>query len=321
MNEFIFNYRDIIRLSLAGFLFVAFFLLVINRTFKSVYEKVTGYIDKLNHFGRTHIRGKRYVQDFVPLKFTRMLDETYKYSRIYKTPLGKWFTTSMALFTATSLVSVVTGIVTVVIFKDFSFLYLIPAIFGTVYLILYIMRVSNGHKVTEQLVVFLNLLGNFSTTNTEVISVFAQTAKHVSEPLSSCLFECVAEASGDISPERALINLSNKIEPMKFKEIIKSIIIAQRYSDSFSQTVNGAREALNGHIRQIKDKRAVVMTNLFALLACFVGLIGAALLSAKLLDIDIIYQITHTFSGGVVAVTAIAVLLFFGTQIIGAYKE
>ena len=46
-----------------------------------------------------------------------------------------------------------------------------------------------------------------------------------------------------------------------------------------------------------------------------------ALLTAKLLDIDLVYQMTHTLGGGAVAVTAVVVLLFFGTQIIGAYKE
>lgn len=125
-------------------------------------------------------------------------------------------------------------------------------------LIMNFLMSRNYCSVNDNLLKFLDFLGNFSITAGEATSIFNQISKYVEEPLSSVLDECYYEAqtSGDAS--LALLSMAEKIEHPKFKELIRNIEISARYSADFALLVNSSRRAVREHLRTRQERKSLV---------------------------------------------------------------
>lgn len=131
----------------------------------------------------------------------------------------------------------------------------------------------NYKAVNEDLMPFINLLGNYSITAGEVTGVFGQISKYVKEPLSSALDECYYEAQTSGDSGLALLSLADKIEHPKFKEIIRNIEVCSRYSTNFNLLVNKSRKEIQDYMHARQERRAMAnesLVNMFLLLAMLV---------------------------------------------------
>lgn len=145
------------------------------------------------------------------------------------------------------------------------------ALAGAAYLYETLLCFRNYKRVDKSITEFLNLLGNFSSQNTEVTDVFEKIYLKVDEPLQSALKECITEAES-IGTDRALTNLANKIEHPKFKEIIQNIRISIKHSSSFKSVVENNNQSLLDFIRVKKETEQLAIGNFVQLLiSAFLG--------------------------------------------------
>lgn len=116
----------------------------------------------------------------------------------------------------------------------------------------------NYRAVNDNLMKFLDFLGNYSITAGEVTGILNQISKYLEEPLRSVLDECYYEAqtSGDAS--LALLSMAEKIEHPRFKELVRNMEISLRYSADFTALVNSSRRALREHMRTRQERKSLV---------------------------------------------------------------
>lgn len=117
---------------------------------------------------------------------------------------------------------------------------------------------KNYNAVDNNLLKFLDFLGNYSITAGEVTNILNQVSKYLEEPLQSVLSECYYEAqtSGDTS--LALLVMAEKIEHPKFKELIRNIEISTRYSADFTMLVSNSRRAVREYFKSRQERKALV---------------------------------------------------------------
>ena len=116
----------------------------------------------------------------------------------------------------------------------------------------------NYRAVNENLIKFLDFLGNYSITVGEVTGVLNQISKYLDEPLRSALEECYYESqtSGDVS--LALLSMAEKIEHPRFKELVRNIEISLRYSADFTTLVSSSRRSVREHMRTRQERKSLV---------------------------------------------------------------
>lgn len=278
-------------------------------------EKVTKHTDKIKKvFQSSPIKeGKRYIYDYFPYEWAKKMDDTFKYSRFFTK--SKKLSTSISYFLFSNIMSFTVAIAVGILAHRFRFIVLIYVL-GMVlfYGYLFSIRKRNQKSVNNDTILFLNLLGNYSTGNTEATSVFMQIAPKMNEPLRSCLVECVAESQDNSA--RALQNLQNKIESKKFNEIIKSIAISQQYSGSFQAVVVQNRATIQSFIKAQKERRELAMQNTINMSVCSVALVMILVLLSSLVEQNVVMLLFTTTLGNIVLLIALACLIYFIIKVV-----
>ena len=129
-----------------------------------------------------------------------------------------------------------------------------------------ILMSRNYRSVNENLLKFLDFLGNYSVAAGEITGIFRQISRYLDEPLRSVLDECYYEAqtSGDV--EMALLAMSEKIEHPKFKELVRNIEISIRYSADFTALVRSSRRAVREYMRTRQERKGMMTESLINML-------------------------------------------------------
>lgn len=139
-------------------------------------------------------------------------------------------------------------------------------------LIIYIMADINYKKTDNELLEFLNLLGNYSLVNGEITKVLQLVGRSMSEPIRSCIYEFSVEAQqGDVA--NALRNMRQKIEHPKFKEIIRDIEVSLRYSTSYTDMISLNRKLIKNYITAKEERKSIAQQGniqMFLILCCLV---------------------------------------------------
>ena len=109
---------------------------------------------------------------------------------------------------------------------------------------LWVCKIRESRSVNDNLLKFLNFLGNYSITVGEVTAVFNQVSRYVDEPMKSALAECCYEAQTTGDAGQALLSMAEKIEHPKFKELARNMEVSIRYCADFSLLVDGSRRSV-----------------------------------------------------------------------------
>lgn len=127
----------------------------------------------------------------------------------------------------------------------------------SVYLLQNLLILRNYNAVDENLLKFLDFLGNYSITSGEVTIILSQISGYMDEPLKTVLEECYYEAqtSGDVS--MALLSMAEKVQHPKFKELVRNLEISMRYSADFTILVSQSRKAVREHMRMRQERKAL----------------------------------------------------------------
>lgn len=126
------------------------------------------------------------------------------------------------------------------------------------YLLLYIMSGMNYKKTETNLLEFANLLENYSKTNDDIITILYKIYPYLLNPLHDAVEACVYEARSTGNVSNALMNLENKIEHDKFKEIIRNIEICSRYEANYDEIIKDSRKMLRDYIAAREERKALL---------------------------------------------------------------
>jgi Flp pilus assembly protein TadB len=116
---------------------------------------------------------------------------------------------------------------------------------------------STYKKVDEELLKFLDFLGNYSITSGEITSILFQISGYLEEPLKSVLRECYYEAQTFGDTSAALISMSKKVQHPKFAELIRNVEVTMRYSADFTILVSQSRRAIRENMRLKQERKAL----------------------------------------------------------------
>ena len=183
------------------------------------------------------------------------------------------------------------------------------------YLILKGLARRNMRVVDEELLKFLDFLGNYSITAGEVTGIFRQVSRYMEEPLQTVLERCSLEAqtTGDVG--MALLSMAEKIEHPKFKELIRNMEVGIRYSADFSALVRSSRRSIREYQQMKEDRRGVQREALLNMLL-LLGMSFFVLLSVdKLIDASIWQILFFTLPGRMALLVIGVILALFAGQV------
>lgn len=145
----------------------------------------------------------------------------------------------------------------------------------------------NDRAVNENLMKFLDFLGNYSITAGEVTGILNQISKYLDDPLRRVLDECYYEAqtSGDAS--LALLSMAEKIRHPRFKELVRNIEISVRYSADFTVLVQNSRRAIREHMKSGQERKAMINEALINMILLAAMSFVVLLMVEKLLGVPI----------------------------------
>ena len=123
------------------------------------------------------------------------------------------------------------------------------------YVLLSGLMLRNYNRTDEELLKFLDFLGNYSITSGEITSILQQISVYLKEPLRSVLEEGYFEAQTLGNTGLALLQMAEKIQHPKFKEIIYNMEITLRYSADFTILVGQSRRAVREDIKLRRERK------------------------------------------------------------------
>ena len=170
----------------------------------------------------------------------------------------------------------------------------------------------NYNATDENLLKFLDFLGNYSITSGEITAVLGQVSPYVGEPLRGVLDACYYEAQTSGDTGIALLAMAEKIQHPKFRELVRNLEISLRYSADLTVLVSQSRRSLREYTRMRQERKSLVREAWVNIL--ILGAMTLVILKAleALVGIPLSEIMLHTLPGiGCLAVIGVILLLFY----------
>lgn len=196
----------------------------------------------------------------------------------------------------------------------------VAGLLGAELLIIVFLKAQAARSVEQNLLKFLDFLGNYSITAGEVTGIFNQVSRYVEEPLKSALDECYYEAQTTGDAGLALLSMAEKIEHPKFKELVRNMEISIRYCADFTTLVNSSRRTVREYLRMGTERKSMLReaaVNMILLL----GLSGFIMLTVDgLIDTSVWQILFFTLPGRIALGVLCVIFLLFAGQIYKANR-
>jgi Flp pilus assembly protein TadB len=130
-------------------------------------------------------------------------------------------------------------------------------------------KLKNLRAVNEDLMKFLDFLGNYSYSSGELTSILGSVSPYLNEPLRSVLEECEMEGrlTGNVS--LAVLGMAEKIQHPMFRQLVRNMEITSRYSADFLPLVMDSRRSMREYLQQSRERKGMLREaaiNMFLLL-------------------------------------------------------
>lgn len=166
---------------------------------------------------------------------------------------------SAELYIAISLLSsMAAGGVYFLIFHNFLWSILFSVIvFLTPWFILYFAEGIRYKKTERQLLVFINLLENYSRTSDDLVDIILKTEMYLEEPLKSSIRKFAWEAKNTGEIDIAIKHLVEKNSDRKFKEIIQNLEICRKHDTNYEDVLEDIRVSTQEYLRSKEEKMSL----------------------------------------------------------------
>lgn len=164
-----------------------------------------------------------------------------------------------------------------------SFLWMIltPVLFvGGSLLFLQFLAGRNYKRAEEQLLPFMNLIGNYSYTEDDLVSIFGRIILYLEEPYRSAVEECHLYAKSTGDAVTAFRELGMKIPHEQFQRLMRNLEICCQHEANYGEIIDDSREMLQDYLKNKKEREAVKKNARIELLL----LIGGCFLALWMID-------------------------------------
>lgn len=124
-------------------------------------------------------------------------------------------------------------------------------------IILALMVSSAYQKVEDNVITFINLIENFSKTDSDIINILCKTIQYLDEPLKTKVEEAylIGKRTGD--SDLALKTLQKNIQHRMFKQIIRSLISCSHYESNYEDVIEDSRNMLMEYLKGKKERSEI----------------------------------------------------------------
>lgn len=170
-------------------------------------------------------------------------------------------------------------------------------------------------SVTDNLMKFLDFLGNYSITAGEITGIFRQVSRYVEEPLKGVLDECYYEAQTTGDTAMALLAMAEKVEHPKFKELVRNMEISIRYSADFTILVQNSRRTMREYLRSGTERKGLLREAVINMLL-LLGLSFFIFLTVDgLIEVSVWHILLHSLPGKIALCVLAVIFSLFIRQI------
>ena len=125
-------------------------------------------------------------------------------------------------------------------------------------LIIDLLRYRNKRITEKHLLELLNLVSDFSISESEITTIFYKCGRLMPEPLKSPLLQCHMSTRNTGNVGQALYELRRSNEHFLFKEIVLLLELCSHSDGNYRKVVNGCREMVSSYLKEEKSKASVV---------------------------------------------------------------
>ena len=181
------------------------------------------------------------------------------------------------------------------------------------YVVVSILMAENYKRVDDDLLKFLDFLGNYSITSGEVTSIMYQISGYLSEPLRGVLEECHYEAGTFGDTSAALLSMTSKVQHPKFAEVVRNIEVTMRYSADFTILVNQSRRSVREYMRMRQERKSLAKEAWVNMMILGAMTVVIFMTVENLVGVSVEEVLLHTWFGrGCIAGIGVILLLFYG---------
>lgn len=177
----------------------------------------------------------------------------------------------------------------------------------------------NYKRAEEQLLPFVNLIGNYSHSEDDLISIFGRMLPYLEEPYRSAAEDCClyVKATGDAAT--AFHEMGMKIPHEQFARLMRNLEICCRHEANYGEIIDDSREMLQDYLRNKKERESVKKNARAELLILAGGCFLALWMMDGLTERSIVELLFSTLPGKIMliycgGVLAVCAKLFFSVK-------
>lgn len=197
---------------------------------------------------------------------------------------------------------------------------IIVGMIGLELVALWLCKLKEIRSVNDNLLKFLNILGNYSITAGEITGIFKQVSRYLEEPLKSALTECCYEAQVTGDAGQALLAMADKIEHPKFKELARNLEISIRYCANLSFLVEGSRRTVREYLRMGEERKAMLREAVVNMALLLVMSAFALLTVDRLIEVSVWDIMRDSLPGRITIVIVSIVLVLLAKQLYKCHR-
>ncbi len=161
-----------------------------------------------------------------------------------------------------------------------------------------LLRYRNKKKIEGQLLEFMNLVSDYSLSESEITMILYKCGLSMSNPLKRLLVNCHLTARANGNSEQALLELRRSADHFLFREILLLMELCSHSDGDYQKVINGCRDMVNRYLQEEKEKASVVR-----------ALIGEAAIMTGVAVFGIRTMLKE-FAGGIVATDSMTDFFF-----------
>lgn len=220
------------------------------------------------------------------------------------------FITSEILCVITVITALVSAIICMKVLG--SIVFSVPVFFTMillVYLILKELSKITYDKIDDQVLIYINILENLTSTNSDIVEIMEKAIPFMKEPLkgfSKCFtFECKTGTT----VEQAFRNFEKKIESKRFRQLLKNLEICSKYEANYKEILKKSRIIMKNYFTEKERRKKEVRQGRIAIVSIvFLGIVLFKLVLG--INGDLISELKNTYIGNIIVAYNLFVLLF-----------
>ncbi|MBB6716649.1 hypothetical protein [Clostridium gasigenes] len=122
-------------------------------------------------------------------------------------------------------------------------------------------------KIDDQVLLYINILENLSAANSDIVEIMQKSLPYLKEPLGEYTMQFVFECKKGLPIDMAFKNFENKIESLRFKQLLKNLAVCSKYQANYREILNKSRIIMKYYFvekerrkKEVRKSRGAIVT-------------------------------------------------------------